>query len=164
MWLRFNYLEAYIYLIDNNMQKGYYHVSFATCLSVLNCFINWIIKENWQYLFQLNIIMISVWIEDNRRSNWGHLRNISFPIHKNPLKFKTVTVGCIYYNMPVNTLFLNILTPINKKALEKNIHCIKNSFELVVKSQTLKEVKNIVTYNFKNFLLYNVLKTFIYIF
>lgn len=65
--------------------------------------------------------------------NFKYPNMISIPkFHKTPIKFRTVTVGCNYYNNSAFNIILDNLIQIYVLTIKRaNTHYFKNSYQLV---------------------------------
>lgn len=85
-------------------------------------------------------------------NNYNYLYIVVIPkLHKNPLKFRTVTIMCNAYTNNANNLLLTILTKLYDVTIQQhNKHRIKNRFQLVDNIKKLNNINNVKTFDFND--------------
>jgi hypothetical protein len=85
------------------------------------------------------------------------IKNFKFPylilipkLHKNPIKFRTITVGCGTYLELANSKLLSILKHIYIKIKYSGCHIVKNSRDVIKSIEGLDNVKLIKSWDFED--------------
>ena len=86
------------------------------------------------------------------QSNFNYPYQVLIPkFHKSPVRFRIVTVHCNTYSNKCKLILLKILKQIYDLSLNtNNTHCIKNNYQLAESLIKIKNVNNIVTYDFSD--------------